>query len=90
MPSPLTSKNQVTKSQLNNCIGFLFNLESVNILTELTITATVEIYGTNKRNSDLIVTAADSTGTPKHSWRSSLVFPVAIATPKKLLNLVRY
>lgn len=90
LPSPLTAKKQVTKSHLNNCIDFLFDLESLNLLTELIIPATVEIYRTNKRNSDLIVTAADSTGTLSHSWRSSLGFPVAIATPKKLLNLGRY
>ena len=90
MPSPLTSKKQVTKSQLNNCIDFLFDLESANHPTELTIPAIVEIYGTNKRNSDFIVTAADSTSTPNHSWRSSLGFSVATAVPKKLLNLGRY
>lgn len=33
---------------MNDCIGFLLDLESVNLLTELTILATLEIYGTSK------------------------------------------
>lgn len=86
MLSLLTPEKEVAKSQLNNCIDFLFDLESVN-LAELTTPATVEIHGTNKRNSDLIVTATVSTGTPSHR---SLAFPVAIATLKKLLTLGRY
>lgn len=31
MPSPLISVKQLTKSQLNNCIGFLFDLEFVSL-----------------------------------------------------------